>query len=52
MSRIFAWILLVLSVAMLALGLTHLDTAKPAALLLWAVVAAAAIYFLFVRKGQ
>jgi hypothetical protein len=52
MSRLFAWFLLLLATVMLLLGVTHLDTAKPAVLLLWLVVGAAAVYALFFKRGQ
>lgn len=50
MSRLFYWLMLVLSVLLLAVGLTDLDSAKPAALLLWAVVAAAGVWTLFFKR--
>ena len=52
MSRAFGWFLLALSAVMLLLGLANLDSAKPAALLLWVVVGAAAVYTLFFKRAK
>jgi hypothetical protein len=50
MTRAFLWFFLILSVVLLTVGLTNLGTAKPAVLLLWALVAVVTSVKLFGRK--
>src|SRR5207253_1064581 len=52
MSRMILWAGLVLSVPMLLMGLTHLDTAKPWAILFWLVIGVGAAYKLFKKPAR
>ncbi len=47
MTKAFMWFLVVASVFFLAMGITHLDTTKPAVLVFWALVGVVALVKLF-----
>jgi len=52
MSKFILWCGLVLSVLMLSMGLTHLDTATPWVILFWLVIGVGAAYKLFKKPAQ
>jgi len=46
------WFLLVLSVLMLVMGLTNLDTAKPFVMVFWLLMGGIASYMLFFKSSS
>lgn len=51
MTKAFLWFLLVGAVFFLVLGMTHMETTKPAVLVFWGVIAAVAAFRLFGPKA-
>ena len=52
MSKAFAALALALSALMLLMGVTNLDTAKPAVMLFWLLIGAVSIYKLAKKPPQ